>query len=249
VISLSSTASVLASLTLPKPLLRLEQGSIAKPASLFHGVVERVRLVYAIVTHPPLLFQKLFSGEWSRFTYYNLAIMVSFTGVGLFFTQMPTYLKQIRNLSDSLVLITSAIHSISSTISFTAMYTIASIIGTGKLLLLGIGGRVAVFLAPIITEWMPATIQALVIYTFTGITWAMISVSANSLAIHLTGMKSGGKSIGVLNSSMSIGLIIGSLASGIIAELYGLRACFIAASSLMLVSLLMLYNALKGVRV
>jgi len=248
VISLSSAAGVLATLALPRPLLRLEQGTLAKPTSLFHGVVERVKLVYVILAHPPILFQKLFGRGWTRFTLYNLAIIACFTGAGLFFTQMPTYLKQVRGLSDSLVLIALAIHSMSSTIIFTSIYTIATMIGTKKLLLLGIGSRVIVFLVPLITEWMPPEIQALITYTFTGATWALISVSTNSLAMYLTGMKSGGKSIGVLNSSMGVGLIIGSLASGLIAKLYGLRTCFIAASSLMLTSLLILYEALKGVK-
>lgn len=249
IISLSSAVGVLATLALPRPLLTLERETIAKPTSLFHGVVERVKLVYVIVTHPPILVQKLFSREWTRFTLYNLAIVACFIGAGLFFTQMPTYLKQVRGLSDSLILVALAVHSISSTIIFTSIYTIATLIGTKKLLLLGIGGRVIVFLAPLTTEYMPAEIQALITYTFTGATWALISVSTNSLAVYLAGIKSGGKSIGILNSSMGIGLIIGSLASGIIAKLYGLRTCFIAASSFMLASLLMLYKALKGVKI
>ena len=248
VISISSTAGVIATIVLPKPMLRLEQGTIAKPTSFLHGVVERVKLVYVIVSHPPILHRRLLNRGWSRFILYNLAIVACFTGTGMFFTQMPTYLRQARGLSDSLVLIALATHSISSTILFETIYTMASAVGAQKLLLLGIGCRIVVFIAPLITEWMPAMIQALVTYTFTGATWAMISVSANSLAVYLTGMKSGGKAIGVLNSSMGIGLIIGSLASGIVAKLYSLRACFIVASSLMLVSLLILRKALKGLR-
>ncbi len=237
-VSLAASAASLAIALrlLPEPVLRLERPLAARPYTVFLDVIERFRLVYGLLANPPLLFRLLRRRVRrvinTRLAAVLAAVATGFMGVGVFFTQLPYYWRNVRGMTDSEILATSAVHRLSSIIGFTFMHRLAWIIGSKRLFIAAFAARSIVFTLPLLTAHLAPLAQAVLVYVFTGLTWSMISVSANSVVLDAVGVHRGGVGIGLLNTAISIGLILGSAVSGVVAEYMGVYACFPVAGLL-----------------
>ena len=246
-LSLAAAALLLAVLVSEPPML-LERVITAKPSMFFLGVVERVRLVYSYLTSFRRPARAL-GALRRRFDYYLAAMMMAFASVSLFFTQMPVYLRTRLLLSDSEVLKYLSIHSGTSTLVFALLYR--GIIPTGRvesLLVAAMAARSAAFLMPLLLAWAPPLLMSLSTFLVTGATWAVISVSMNSVALSVAEPARRGEKIGMLNSSVSLGILIGSVLSGLVAEILGFRAVFVLSSALMTASLILVVAVLRPYR-
>ncbi|NPA05491.1 MAG: MFS transporter [Crenarchaeota archaeon] len=245
----STAAAVIAARYLPEPILRLERPVAARPSAVFLDIIERFRLVYGLLANPPLLFRlirrRVRRAVTSRLLGVLLATSMGFMGVGVFFTQLPYYWKHVRGMTDPEILATSAVHRLSSIIGFLFMHRAAWLIGAKNLFIAAFAARTLVFLLPLATMNLQPVLQAVILYIFTGLTWSMISVSANSVVLEAVGVHRGGVGIGLLNTAISIGLIAGSAVSGIVAEYLGVYACFPIASMLAGLGAVTAYLAVK----
>jgi MFS family permease len=243
-----AASALILSLAVAEPPIIFERAVTAKPSMFFLGVVERVRLVYAYLTsfRRPL---KTLATLRRRFDYYLAAMALAFTAVSLFFTQMPVYMRTVIGLSDSEVLRYMSIHSGTSTLTFALLYR--GLIPTGdveRLLLLALAARSVAFTLPLLLAGLSPALMSLATFLTTGATWAMISVSMNSVALRIAEPARRGEKIGMLNSAVSLGILAGSLLSGLIAETLGFRAVFISASMLIALSLAIVVRVLRTVK-
>jgi len=242
-----SAISMLLALIVPRTPVLLERAVTAKPSMFFLGVVERVRLVFAYITSLRRPISAFRGFVEKRFNAYITAMMLAFLSVSLFFTQIPVYMKLRLGLSNGEVFTYLSIHSGVSTLTFTALYgAAASMVSMDKLLEAALAVRAVAFTLPLLLSSLPPILMSLATFIATGATWSMISVSMNSVALELAEPARRGEKIGQLNSATSLGILLGSILSGVIADTLGFAADFLAASALMALSFLAVSRILGG---
>ena len=202
--------------------------------------------MYALIVEPPALLTRVRRGLGDPLAVFMVSVLVAFTGIGLFFTQIPVFMRKELGMDDPTVFATLSVHSATSTLSFAFIHRLVEALGAGRSLALALTVRSAAFILPGYVAAVSPTLLPLV-FLVTGFTWAAISVSMNTAVVELSEEERRGERMGQLTAVTGVGLLLGSLVSGYIVSALGFTADFAAASSLELAAaLLALYVARKA---
>ncbi|ABM80107.1 hypothetical protein [Hyperthermus butylicus] len=157
--------------------------------------------------------------------------LVLFSGVALFFSPMPAYLRE-AGISDSGIYLLSMEALLASTVAYELLRRLElGVAVAARLLVAASASRVAVFMLPLagFGGFAPVGAVMALVYLLVGVTWAAISTGLPLLALRLGGGEAG---VGRVNAFMSFGLVVGSLVAAPLAEAYGAVATCAAASAL-----------------
>ncbi len=234
-------------LGVPQPLLPLERLHAVKLRTPFYGFVDRVKMVYALIVEPPSLVIRVRRGLGDPLALFFLGVLVAFTGIGVFFTQVPVFMRKLLGMSDPDVFATLSVHSATSTLSFTIIHRLVEGLGAGRALTVALLMRSLAFALPPYAASI--SVHALpLVFLATGFTWSIISVSMNTLTVALSEEERRGERMGQLTSVTGIGLLAGSLVSGYIASGLGFTAVFVASSLLELAAALIVVQVARKAR-
>ena len=140
------------------------------------------------------------------------AVLAFFTGVSIFFSPMPAYLREV-GFSDSEIYMLSMVALATSTLLYELLRRRRLTPHDAARLAVAVAAaRTGIFLLPLPAFHSlvnPKLLMPLV-YTLTGATWAAISTALPILALRLGG---GEKGLGRVNAMTSLGLVAGSLAA------------------------------------
>ncbi len=233
----SSLACLLVSLLVRDAPLSLERALVARPRPRPHlGIVERVKLVYALITNPP----RLPRGVARVFLEYLMSLVLLFIASSMFFTQLPVYMAHL-GLSDREVYLLMSVHTLTSTFFYLTVPRMALAIGSWRLLELAVAARALAFLAPTIAP--PKThLPAILTLIATGVTWALISTTMSAIAVELARPGWEGDALGKVNTAVGLGLTLGGMLGGLVAE-YSMPLVYPVASLLAWASLALLHLA------
>ena len=234
-------------LRLPESKLTLERHPIAHSAPKL-WVAERARLIFAVLIHPPRpielakavrLLKKAFS---KSIVLYLLAMMIAFTGIGVFFTQLAVYMKLVAGVDDSYVFGVHAVLALVSLVGFTTLPRVISVVNEAYVLAAGVIARGLVFIMPLMLRH--GLEYVLILAPLLGLTWSAISLTSNIVMIKTSEPHRGGERLGELNAASSLGLTLGAFLSGL-ASRHGFTANFALASILMIVAGILIVAASK----
>ncbi len=229
------------------PMIPLERLHAIKPPSPFYGFVDRVKMVYALIVEPPKLGAKVRRGLEDPLLLTLVAVLVAFSGIGVFFTQVPVFLRRVLGMGDAEVFAALSVHSLTSTASFTFIHRLVERLTPARALTLALLVRAVAFAAPpVVALTAPQAVPA--IFLATGFTWSMISVSMNSIVVAISEEERKGERLGQLTSMTSLGLLVGSAASGLLVEALGFHTAFVSAAALEAVAAAIIYLAVGAGR-
>ncbi len=180
-----------------------------------------------------------------------LSTGILFSGISVFFTLMPAFLRYL-GFSDEELYITYLYSTIVSSLSYIAVHKhIRKSIYAWRPLILSTALRVAIFLSPlpllyVHTEKMLNLAAIEMVFTFAGITWAYISSSLPILTLSLSETEKRDIRLGHLNASIGVGTIMGSIIAGIIYQALNYTGILIVASALVSVSVILYHKAWKA---
>jgi MFS family permease len=220
------------------PLIELEREILAKPHTLFLGVAERIRMIFYYI---PKMGNPLKASRrvmYDPFRSFLMAMMLAFLAISLFFTQIPVFMRRVLGVPDGDVMMLMSIHNGISTVIFALLGFNIIRIRPASALQLALALRSLAFLLPLLSYVVSYRLVLPITFLTTGTTWALINVSTNSIVLNMGGAERGGEKIGQLNGSISLGIVVGSLLSGVLVHVFGFKVNFIVASLTVFVSLL-----------
>ncbi len=180
-----------------------------------------------------------------------LSTGILFTGISVFFTPMPAFLRYL-GFSDEELYMTYLYSTIVSSLSYIAVHKyLHKSIYAWKPLILSTAVRVAIFLSPlpllyVHTEKLLNLVAVETIFTLIGITWAYISTSLPVLTLSLSETEKRDVRLGHLNASIGLGTIMGSIIAGVVYEGFGYVGILVSASTLVGLSVALYYKAWKA---
>jgi MFS family permease len=228
---------------------RLEQrGFPGVAVAMGNMLIERFRYapfhLYYLARPKRLL--ELFRGE-NRFgrklTRYYRAVILIFMGLAAFFVPLPVFFRQALHLDNFVIYALWTVHSGTSTLLHSRAGRLAERFGNWQIQWLALTVRMIIFpLAALLPLAHPALrIPAIVVlFLFTGTTWAMTNVTSISITAKLAPEEAQGQALGVYNALIGVGWILGSLLGGYIADGFGYPATFAFASFVLLLALISL---------
>ena len=171
-----------------------------------------------------------------------LATTILFTAISIFFTPIPAYLRYL-GFTDSELFLLALVSITVSTITYRFLRKIIeSCSNAWCILLISVGTRAILFMLP---SLLKSRIVILVMYILIGASWAGISLSLTMIILCMSEIERREERLSMLNASISIGLILGSLISGPIAEVLGFNYVFLISSILIVLALATYYRAFK----
>lgn len=200
------------------------------------------RLLYVVEISSKTLSPTNFSRELKK---YCGVVFLAFTGFLSFYVALPIYLSQYVGLSSAEVF---AVYLSSSFISF-ILYA-----QTGKLVDRFGGRRVQVsafvlrmILFPIffmitlfpLDQSMLFLLMCL-LNGLSGMCWALLVVAGDSLVAGMSLRSFRSQSMGMYNSIRGVGTIVGSIMGGMVAQYFGYLTLFLASSTFVLLSIVLL---------
>lgn len=194
----------------------------------------------------PKRLLELFRGE-NRFgrklTRYYRAVVLIFMGLAAFFVTLPIFFRQALQMDNFIIYALWTVHSGTSTLLHSRAGRLAEQFGNWRVQWLALTVRMIIFpLVALLPLAQPALrIPAIVIlFLFTGTTWAMTNVTSVSITAKLAPEEARGQALGVYNALIGVGWIFGSLLGGYIADWFGYPATFAFASFVLLLALISL---------
>ena len=191
---------------------------------------------------------EIFHGE-NRFgrqlsLYFRSTVLV-FIGFSAFFVPLPIFFHQALGMDSSLIYAVWIVHPLVSTLFHGRAGGLAERWGNRRLQRLALSIRIVLFpLAGFLPLVGPGgrIPLILVLFLFTGATWAMTNVTAQGIVIKLAPEEARGQALGVYNALIGVGWILGSLLGGYVAGGLGYLAAFSLAAAFLFGALLNLYR-------
>ncbi len=156
-----------------------------------------------------------------------LATVAAFTGIGVFFALLPAYWLE-RGLEPSSIMLVASVHTVASSLTYLYADRLVSRLGAERSLALAYALRALVFYEPVATSTLPAYQQAIATYTLTGVTWALLNTSLNTLAAKQPGGR--GARLGAMQAAASTGLVAGDAIATLLGGIAGPSTWFTVAS-------------------
>jgi MFS family permease len=196
----------------------------------------------------PRRLMEIFHGE-NRFgrqlTLYFRSVVPIFMGFSAFFVPLPIFFHQALGMESSLIYAVWIVHPLVSTLFHSRAGGLAERLGNRRLQRLALSIRIVLFplagLLPLVSPGLRIPL-ILVLFLFTGATWAMTNVTAQGIVIKLAPENAQGQALGVYNALIGVGWILGSLLGGYVAGGLGYLAAFSLAAAFLLGALLNLYR-------
>jgi MFS family permease len=184
-------------------------------------------------------------GNLLPLTFY-LGVLAFFTGVSIFFSPMPAYLREV-GFTDSQIYMLSMTALVTSTLLYELLRRLRlTVIQASKFTIVTAASRVAIFLAPLLAFHGVVSPTKLIptVYVFVGATWALISTAIPIIALRLGGGEQG---LGRVNAMTSIGLVAGSLTAAPLTAAGSWDATCPAAAATMALAAILYYIAYRGI--
>ncbi|BAB59369.1 TVG0233936 [Thermoplasma volcanium GSS1] len=216
-------------------------------------VVERARYFPTSVIH----FLSLSSGKNGENLDKNVFLFITMTaflmfGFQLFFVPYPVMVIKFGG-NNILIFVMYALNSLLSTISFMFTGRIVTRLGGKTSLFIAVFSRVIIFSAaaaiPMFLYGTYALVSAVAVYAVLGGIWSIISVSQTNYISRNSGQKARGKAIGLYNSLLGVGQILGGLTSGIITTLYGYSIDYITSALIIMAGLVIMMKIYRGEKI
>jgi len=235
--AISSGICSIASLLLPKTVGVVEAQKMIAFRKLFMIVIERTKRFHVLA--PQLVIPKM-KARLKPIDLYLIASAMIFIAASMYFSALPIYLKKIVNVSDEELYYFSTVSGIASlTAYFIQLRLSENIEILLKLHITALGTRLLLFIAPLIIR---DAIHYYPLYFALGITWGFIGSVQSHIIAYLAEPHRKDERFGHLNTSISIGLILGNLLASILSIL-GYEALFAVSS--IIVGLLALFINMK----
>ena len=191
---------------------------------------------------------EIFHGE-NRFgrqlTLYFRSVVLTFMGFSTFFVPLPIFFRQALGLENSLIYAVWIVHPLISTLFYGRAGGLAERLGNRRVQRLALAVRIIVFplagLLPLVGQSLRIPL-IMVLFLFTGSTWAMTNVTAQGIVTKLSPEGARGQALGIYNALIGVGWIIGSLLGGYIAGGLGYLTAFSLAAAFLLGALLNLHR-------
>lgn len=180
-------------------------------------------------------------GELGRriWFYFLVTILIS-TGFTSFYVVFPNYLADFLGrrfgITESYVFTVYIASSVASTITYGSVSRFCSILSEKSVQSFALLSRIILiplfFILPLVlSSGMEVLLSMIVLNALMGFCWAVISVTGQSIVARMAGPHTRGEAIGLYNSSMGVGSILGSIVAGFVTEIYGYAMDFLMASA------------------
>jgi len=234
---------------LPETPITIERQQVIIPSPK-PWIIDKARMIYSFIVQLPKLgdlynLLRLLKMCFVRtIPLYLFAMLIAFTAIGLFFTQLPVFLKITIEMDDFMIFLAYALSSITSTLTYLLTPKLIDSLSERKLLGLILCLRGLIFSIPIYLSIFNSLILAIILFITIGASWAPISVTMNSIMIKMAEPHRRAERVSQLNAMISLGLMIGSGLSGLVVML-GFEAVFIISATMILISGTIILLALK----
>jgi len=196
----------------------------------------------------PRRLSELFHGK-NRFgrqlTLYFRSVVLTFIGFSAFFVPLPIFFRQALGMDSSLIYAVWIVHPLVSTLFHSRAGGLAERWGNRRLQRLALAIRIVLFplagLLPLVGSGGRIPL-IMMLFLFTGATWAMTNVTAQGIVTKLAPEEARGQALGIYNALIGVGWILGALLGGYVAGGLGYLAAFSLAAAFLLGALLNLYR-------
>lgn len=176
---------------------------------------------------------------------YYLASLALFTASVFAYTPFAVWQRQDLGNSTAMVFFVGMVNSIAATFSYRWVGRRSAARGSLGVQIGAVALRIVVFggfaLLSLLSLHGLAGSAALVVFqAISGLSWAGIAVAGNTTVAHLAPQGSEGAAVGAYNSFISVGAIVGALASGYVAQWTGFAFVFLLGAVGMAVTALLL---------
>lgn len=199
------------------------------------------------LARPRRLLQLLRGGNrfGRKLTRYYGAVILIFMGLATFFVPLPIFYREALRMDNSVIYALWMVHSGTSTLFHSRAGRLAERFGNWRIQRLALSVRMAIFPMVALVSFVPPALQVpaiVLIFLFTGTTWAMTNVTSISITAKLAPEEAQGQALGVYNALIGVGWILGSLLGGYMAGELGYLATFSLASAFILLALISLHR-------
>jgi len=176
---------------------------------------------------------------------YCAVVFLAFTGFLSFYVALPIYLSQYVGLSSAHVFAVYLASSFVSMIFYVYSGKLVDRFGGRKVQGIAFGLRMLVFPVFFIVTLVPMAPNTMFLLMcllngLSGMCWALLIVAGDALVAGMSLRQFRSQSMGMYNSVRGVATIVGSLMGGIVAQYFGYLTLFLASSSFVLISLILL---------
>ncbi len=185
-------------------------------------------------------FGELWRAMRSRFGLFVVTWLLTMIGLQTFFNVVPLVMRSGFGVSPSASSIAFMVGAVVGTAIFPALGALATRIGPGRVLGIGLAISAASFGAMALLDWTDPSWKAsaaLAALVTAAVAYSFEVVAATMLTARLTPF-SEGSAMGVLNSAIAAGSIVGALVPSVVAAHYGYGALTVVATGVVVVALL-----------
>ncbi len=231
-------------LSLPEPTRpKLERTFVGTVVAVGNFLVERFRYAPARLYYllGPRQILRLLQGKTRlgpELTLYFYGILLASTAFSIFFVPLPLYLRGKLGIPSGLVFALYIFHHGMNALSYSWGRRLITRIGHRPTQALGLTARMILFpLFSLLGRGTASMALIPVFFMLTGITWALFQLSGMAIVSRLAPKGAKGEAMGIYNSLLGLGGMVGAAAGGFLADRLGYAAAFIAAGALIFLSL------------
>jgi MFS family permease len=163
---------------------------------------------------------------------YYLASLALFTASVFAYTPFAVWQRQDLGNSTTLVFLVGMVNSVAATFSYRWVGKRSAARGSLGVQIAAVALRIVVFggfalLSLLSLRGLAGSAALIIFQAISGLSWAGIAVAGNTTVAHLAPKGSEGAAVGAYNSFISIGAIVGALASGYVAQGAGFTFVFL----------------------
>ncbi len=174
-------------------------------------------------------------------TLYFYAVLLIFTGFAVIFVPLPVFFQRELGFSSAMIFSINLVPALASAVLYYVIGSALRRIGNRMIQLLVLISRILVFPLFYLLVLIDSPLQQIgllvILFIFTGSSWAFFNVASTALVSRLAHGETKGQALGVFNALAGGGWIIGAIIGGTLAESIGFLATFIAGSVILLVTI------------
>lgn len=235
-------SAVMSYILIPEPRITVKRDEV--DIRTFR-VFEKIRYFPSQIIHFNLHFRSL-DRDLKKII---IGFFIMMTGFQIFFVAFPILLKDL-GVNNTVFFLIYLGNYIFAAITFNFSGALNAKFGNKRMTFLSVMARIFIFPSVILIIYLIQSrpllfILLLLVYSILGSLWSFISVGTSTLVSNLSKPEERGRVSGTYNAVQSFGVVVGSMATGLIVSRFGYDVNFIIASSITALGLA-IFMGIKG---